>query len=245
MKRLLIIALFGFTFSSIGQSIQTSFVYSVNPSNGIEKRPPLIIMLHGYRSNESDLFDISKSFDPRFLTISLRAPIAIEGGGFAWYHLDKKDGVHIYDYAEAKKSRDLILAFISKACKAYNADSTRVFIMGFSQGSIMAYDLALAGNGKIAGIIPLSGKMMAESKALKVDWIKLADLKLFIAHGSSDNVIPMDESKKAEAFFNEHHLKGITFKQYPIIHTISGDELNDLKRWLIKALEPKPTSSSK
>ena len=72
MKRLLILVLFGCSLFVQAQQIKTSLVYSVNPSNGTEKRPPLLILLHGYGSNEADLFDLAKAFDPRFITIALR-----------------------------------------------------------------------------------------------------------------------------------------------------------------------------
>ena len=55
----------------------------------------------------------------------------------------------------------------------------------------------------------------------------------------------MEESQKAEAFFKEHKLKHLSFQKYDMMHTISGAELNDLKRWFVKALEPKPAAASK
>ena len=97
------------------------------------------------------------------------------GGGFNWYELRGETGQRKYTYADAVKSRKLILDFISKACKAYQADSNRVFIMGFSQGAIMSYELALSAPGKIFGIVPMSGRLMDESRALKIDWKKLED----------------------------------------------------------------------
>ena len=58
-----------------------------------------------------------------------------------------------YDYNQAKESRTKILAFISNACKTYKLDSNNVFVMGFSQGAIMGYDLALAAPKKIKGVL--------------------------------------------------------------------------------------------
>jgi phospholipase/carboxylesterase len=245
MKRLVILCFLGISLLTHAQQVQTALVYSVNPSNGVDKRPPLLILLHGYGSNESDLFDLAKAFDPRFITIALRGPNAIGGGGFNWYELRGETGQRKYTYSEAVKSRKLILDFISQACRAFQADSNRVFIMGFSQGAIMCYELALAAPGKIFGIVPMSGRLMDESRALKTDWNKLAELRVFIAHGTSDNVIPIDESQKADAFFKEHKLKHLSFQKYEMMHTISGAELNDLKRWFSKALEPKPVTATK
>jgi phospholipase/carboxylesterase len=70
-------------------------------------------MLHGYGSNEEDLFDIAKALDERFMVISLRGPIALKDGGFCFYNLEfLPEQKFKYDYAQAKESRIKILAFI-------------------------------------------------------------------------------------------------------------------------------------
>lgn len=244
MKRLVIFLVF-FAQIIAAQSIQTSLVYSVNASDGSQARPPVLILLHGYGSNESDLLDLAKAFDPSFTTITLRGPRTISQGAYAWYDLQVGGGARVYDYAQAVKSRNIILSFISNACKTLNLDSNRAFVMGFSQGAIMCYELALSANGKIAGIVPLSGRMMDETKKLPIKWEKLADLQVFIGHGSSDNVLALEESTKAEAFLKAGKLKNIVFKTYQMAHSISGQEINDLKLWFVSALKQLSANKAK
>jgi phospholipase/carboxylesterase len=110
--------------------------------------------------------------------------------------------------------------------------------MGFSQGSIMAYDLALAAPKKIKGVLALSGRMMVESKNLKTDWTKAVKTKYFIAHGNSDNVIKIAEADSVVKFFKLKKVSDVTFNNYEMSHTINGKELNDIKRWLKKAIDP-------
>lgn len=221
----------------VAQNIHTSLVYSVNPSDGSQQRPPLLILLHGYGSNENDLFELAKAFDPSFTSISLRAPRELSAGSYAWFDLQVKGGARVYDYKEAVKSRNLILSFISNACKTLNLDSTRVVVLGFSQGAIMSYELALASAGKIAAIAPLSGRMMDETKLLPIKWEKLSNLQVFIGHGTSDNVLAIEESEKAENFLIANNLKNIVFRRYAMAHSISGKEVNDLKVWLKDCLQ--------
>ncbi len=231
MKKLVLV-LIVFVQSLSAQNIQTSLVYSVHPSDGSQTRPPLLILLHGYGSNENDLLDLAKAFDPAFTTIALRGPRELAQGSYAWFDLQVNGGARVYNYAQAAKSRNLILAFISKACNTLNLDSTRVIVMGFSQGAIMSYELGLASAGKIAAIAPLSGRMMDETKKLPIKWDKLSNLQVFIAHGTSDNVLAIDESVKADKFLRDNNLKHIIFRKYQMTHSISGQELNDLKVWL-------------
>lgn len=244
MKRLIFLFLFSLLWSRVclGQTIQTDLVYKVNEAlKKTDKPSPVLIMLHGYGSNEEDLFDIAKSLDERFITFSLRGPNATKDGGFCWYNLEFLPNQQFkYDYQQAKISRAKILSFISNACKAYHLDSNNVFIMGFSQGSIMAYDLAITAPKKIKGVLALSGRLMEESKNQKTDWVQLAKVKFFIAHGTSDKVIKIEEAEKATAFFKSKKVVDVMYTSYEMPHSINGKELNDIKAWLKKAIEPPP-----
>ncbi|MCE3260577.1 MAG: phospholipase/Carboxylesterase [Bacteroidetes bacterium] len=225
-------------------TVKTDLVYKVNlPSKQLDK-PPVLILLHGYGSNESDLFDISKSVDERFLTFSLRAPYAARGQGHSWYALEYPDGKRTHDYQQAKISRNKILAFISEACRTYKADSTQVFIMGFSQGAIMCYDIALSKPEKIKGALPLSGLLMDDSKKIKTDSLKMKKVKFFIAHGSEDNIINFKEGENAAKAVKEKKAV-VSFKSYPVAHSISGQELNDIKSWLKSSLDQPKTEAKK
>ncbi|MEO6303986.1 MAG: dienelactone hydrolase family protein [Bacteroidia bacterium] len=240
MRRLLIYSFLILSFVGISQTINTSLVYKVyEVQKKTDKPAPLLIMLHGFGSNEEDLFDIAKALDPRFIVISLRGPNALKDGGFCWYDLEfLPEQKFKYDYKQAKESRIKILSFISNACKTYSLDSNNVFIMGFSQGAIMGYDLALAAPKKIKGVLALSGKIMDESKNLKTDWSKAIKTKYFIAHGNSDNVIKIAEADSATKYLKSKKVAEVTFNRYEMPHSINGGELNDIKKWLKKAIDP-------
>ena len=233
------ILLIFFVGNLFSQTINTTLTYSVNLPSKKETKIPVLILLHGYGSNETDLFDLAKAFDPRFITFSLRAPNQISESGYCWYPMDfLADGQFKYEYQNAKSSRSKILSFISNACKAYHLDSTRVFLLGFSQGAIMSYDIALSSPDKIKGIMALSGRLLEESKQIKTNLAQLAKVKVFIAHGNSDNTIKIVEAERANTFFKEKQITDLTFKNYEMTHAISGKELNDIKVWLVKAIAP-------
>lgn len=240
MKKFLVLFFVALYFLGFAQTINSTLVYKVNEaSKKTDKPAPLLIMLHGYGSNEEDLFDIAKALDPRFVVISLRGPEALKDGGFGWFVLDRVgDKPFTYDYNKAKESRLKILSFISNACKTLKLDSNNVFIMGFSQGAMMGYDLALAAPKKIKGVLVLSGKLMKESKDQKTDWTKAAKTKYFIAHGNSDNVIKISEADSAVKFLKSKKISSVTFNNYEMPHSINGKELNDIKSWLKKAIDP-------
>jgi len=226
------------------QTVKTALTYSVNKPGKTTAKTPVLILLHGYGSNENDLFELANALDPRFITFSLRAPLPTREGGFCWYALEFLPNAQFkYDYREAKESSAKVLSFISNACKAYQLDSTQVFLLGFSQGSIMAYDLALSSPDKIKGILALSGRIMEESKLQKTNPLQFAKVKFFVGHGNSDNVIKIEEAEKANTFLKEKKVTDLTYKNYEMPHSISGKELNDIKTWLAKAIAPAEKAS--
>jgi len=222
--------------AAFAQKINTELTYTLNPTK--TKNPPVLILLHGYGSSENDLIELAKSLDERFLTFALRAPFNGKEVGYAWYELNFLPNKKITsNYNELKQSKAKVLSFISNACQAYKADSTKVFLLGFSQGAIMAYDIALSNPKKIAGVLALSGKMLEDTKKIKPDK-EVASVKFFIAHGKQDNVIDIKEADSASAYLKNNAIKDLTYKNYEMPHSLSGAELNDIKVWLKKALTP-------
>lgn len=238
MYKNIIVVLLLLNFGAKSQTVTTDLIYKVNKPTQTTKKTPVLIMLHGYGSNETDLFDISKSIDERYIVFSLRAPYVLKDGGFSWYDLQfLPQQQFTYNYKEAKESRKKILSFISNACKAYNVDSSQVILMGYSQGTIMAYDVALSAPTKIKGVVALSGLLLEETKAIKTDWTKAINVKFFIAHGYSDNVIKIVEADKANTFLKSKKVIDVTYKNYEMPHAIMGNELNDIKKWLKKVIQ--------
>jgi len=227
------------------QTVKTSLKYSVRLPSVKTGKIPVLIFLHGYGSNEADLFELSKTMDPRFITFSLQAPVRLSEEGYCWYAMDfLPDQKFKYDYEQVKDSRQKILSFISNACKAYKLDSTQVFLLGFSQGAIMSYEIAFFAPSKIKGVMALSGRVLEETKLLKTDLPKLTKVSFFIAHGNSDNIIKIEESQKANALLKEKQVADVIYKNYEMPHSISGAELNDVRAWIGKVLPAKEKKSA-
>ena len=61
--------------------------YIYRPSN-LEQNAPLLIMLHGYGSDENDLFSFERELPKELFIISLKAPYMLEIQGRAWYAIN-------------------------------------------------------------------------------------------------------------------------------------------------------------
>ncbi len=215
------------------QIIQSPLKYALK-SPGNSKGCAVIIILHGYGGEEQGMMSLAEGdLGAGKAVFSLRAPIITDSKGYCWYQMQfLPDGKFKYDYADVIKSRNLILDFILKACREFKLDSTNVTLMGFSQGAIMSYELSLYAPHKIKNVVALSGRMLDESRAHTVNEKQMSRLGYFIGHGTEDDVIKVAESEKAAGYLKTKKARVVDLKKYKFKHTITADELADIKKWL-------------
>lgn len=194
-----------------------------------EGPPPLLLMLHGYGSNEHDLFELGDYLDPRLHIVSARGVLNL-GMGFAWYHLGGVPGSLVPDPATRARARQLLARFVADLPGRIGSDPQRTYLFGFSQGAIMSLALAAQSPEQIAGVIAVSGYLDPESlDAPLPDGI--AELPILQIHGTEDAVIPVAAARRtreALAPLARRH----TYQEYPIGHTISMEGLQLIQGWL-------------
>jgi phospholipase/carboxylesterase len=205
------------------------------PKISIQK-PPLLVLLHGFGSNEQDLFSFADELPDELLIISARAPLSMGFGSYAWYtiHFENTDG-KFSDIPEALKARDIIANFIDEVIANYNVDTNNIFLLGFSQGTILSYAVALTYPGKVQHIIALSGYINGELIPKNLDKSKYQNLDVYISHGTVDQVLPVDWGRKASPFLDKFGIKN-TYQEYPVGHGVSPQNFFSLKKWIEERL---------
>lgn len=198
--------------------------------------PPLLFMFHGYGSNEQDLFSFANELPDELLIISAQAPMFLGMGAYAWYtiNFDGADG-KFSDIPEAIKARDTLGKFITQIQKKYHCIPENTFVLGFSQGTILSYSVALNYPEKIKNIIALSGHINADLMPKDLETKNYEHLDFFISHGSVDQVIPVTWANKAPAFLKQLNIKHC-YQEYPVGHGIAPQNFYDLKQWVINRL---------
>ncbi|MES2560787.1 MAG: alpha/beta fold hydrolase [Bacteroidota bacterium] len=237
MKIHLAIILFIISLGTQAQQMEAAgLTYIMQKPRVQSVKPPLLIMLHGYGSNEQDLMGLVKYLPTHLLVVAARAPISLSAGSYAWYRMDLSSGKPVYDVKEAELARQTMLNFIDEVKTTYNA--SEVLLMGFSQGAIMSYSVALTQPQKIKGIVALSGRILTDIDAHLASPEELKKMNIFIGHGTSDQVLPFYNS---EAAFLKCKNAGtnVVFKEYSMGHEISFAEVSDIQQWLKGVLEQK------
>jgi phospholipase/carboxylesterase len=204
----------------------------VVPSEG----PPLLVLLHGVGSNEEDLFGLADHLDERFFVASVRAPLTLGPGAFGWYRIAYGPDGFIYDKDEAARGREAVARVIGELVDAYGLDAGRVYLAGFSQGAIMSLGVALKYPAKIAGAVLMSGRLLPEFAGQSATGDRLAHLKVFIAHGRWDDVIPVEDGRAIRDFLAPLPLAS-EYREYPMGHNVTQESLADIAAWLTARLD--------
>ena len=201
--------------------------------------PPLLILLHGYGSNEADLFGLTSYIDPRFLILSARAPYKLTQGSYAWFEISWAAAGIVIDAGQAEASRKLAIEFIGAAARAYEADPARVYLCGFSQGAILSASVALTKPELVAGSVLMSGRVPDEIKPLVAPADRLAGKPFLVVHGIADTVLPIQNGRASRAILEQLPV-ALTYKEYPIGHEVSAESLADVTSWLAARLDEPP-----
>ena len=196
---------------------------------------PTVICLHGRGSNEADLIGLAPYLDdpggaPRLLWISPRAPLALMGG-YEWYRLE---GVGVPNPATFDAARETLDRFITEALAAYPLDPQKLFLLGFSQGSMMSYSFALAQPGRVAGVVAQSGYIPLSS-GLKVDEAGLRGKPFVITHGAHDPVIPVEWGRQARDYLVQAGAD-VEYHEFPMEHQVGEASLAVIAEWMKKQL---------
>ncbi len=210
-----------------------SLEHIIRPSSLNSKEIPVLFMLHGYGSNEEDLFSFAQELPEELCIISMRAPYPMDGFGNAWYaiNFDAEFGKWSDD-EQAKLSRDKIVRFLDEACDAYHLDKNNITLLGFSQGTILSYAVALSYPEKVKNVVALSGYI---NQKILIDGYAEKDhsaLKIYASHGSVDQVIPVEWAQKAPELLKKLKID-YEYEEFPVGHGVAPQNFYAFKKWLI------------
>tara|TARA_R110002049_G_scaffold67310_2_gene174925 strand:+ start:9145 stop:9786 length:642 start_codon:yes stop_codon:yes gene_type:complete len=204
--------------------------YIVREPKVASEKPPLLILLHGYGSNEQDLFSFAEELPDTLLIVSAQAPLSMGFGGYAWYSInfDDKNG-KFSDLKEAKESIDKIAVFIDEIKTKYNTAADKTFLLGFSQGSILSYSLSFFYPNKVNYVIALSGYINTEllpeniSTEIKTDY--------YCSHGSVDQVLPVEWARNTKPFLDNLGFNNV-YSEYNVGHGVAPQNFYSFKNWI-------------
>lgn len=209
-----------------------SLHHIIKPSSLRTGKPPVMFMFHGYGSNEEDLFSFANELPEELCIISVRAPYPLPPQGNAWYaiNFDAQNGKWS-DEEQAVIARDKIVKFMDEACDTYHLDEQRITLLGFSQGTILSYAVALSYPEKVKNVVALSGYINENLLIKDFSNKDHSNLKIYASHGNVDQVIPPEWAQKAPEFLDTLGVDN-KYEEFPVGHGVAPQNFYSFKKWL-------------
>jgi phospholipase/carboxylesterase len=193
---------------------------------------PTILTLHGRGANAFDLLGLAPYLcNGKFLMICpqgpLETPIGPGATGYAWYPLSLGGPP---DVPAILSVRAQLEEFLDSVIERYPIDTKKLVVLGFSQGGVMAYTLALTKPDRFAALAALSSWLPQEAFDQPPSE-KAQSLPTLVHHGSRDDMIRVDRAHNSIEKLREWRVP-LTFREYEMGHEITAKSLSDLSAWL-------------
>ena len=189
------------------------------------KPDALVVLLHGYGSNGADLISLASYWTKALPGVAFASPNAVEAvpqvpGGYQWFPISNLDP-HLMEQG-AKAAAQSVDRFIDRELEKYGLDASRLALVGFSQGTMMALHVALRREKPVAAVLGYSGVLVG-ARTLKEQMRSKPPVLLI--HGDRDPTIPIPAMfESAEALAEAGH--GAQWHiSYGVPHSIGPDGL--------------------
>ena len=199
-------------------------------------KPPLLLLMHGVRSNEQAIGSLAPSLDPRFVVVSLRSPLTLGPAQFGWFTVQFTMDGPVIDARQAEAAWTRVPKVIDEAVAELGADPARVYLGGFSQGGIVTLATLLTSPEKIAGAVVMSGRLLPEVMSHVVSPERLRGKPLLWVHGTDDDVLEIDYLRNARRTLGALPL-AFTAEEFAMGHTVSRESLAAVSSWLTSQLD--------
>lgn len=193
----------------------------------------LVVFLHGYGSTGADLMafaDYWQGSMPHVAFVAPDGPAATKDGGFQW--IGKRPAGDPKLYHDAVEAAPQLHTFIDAELACLNLDASRLALVGFSQGTVMALHLGLRRAVAPAAVLGYSGGLVGADK-LAAEMTSKPPVML--VHGEQDRLAPLYGMMMSVKAMTE---AGVVCQGVPLPdlgHAVNADALIYGARFLLSA----------
>jgi phospholipase/carboxylesterase len=166
------------------------------------------------------------------LWISPRAPLPLGPDSYEWYRVKQIGNPEPEQVMSALETVD---RFIEEILSAYPVLPEKLFLLGFSQGSILSMCYTLSHPSRIAGVIAQSG-YIPRGLSLGIDEEEIRGKPFLLVHGNQDTMIPIEWGRLTRDMLQSLGVD-LTYQEFPMGHQVSMESLMVVSAWLENQLE--------
>jgi phospholipase/carboxylesterase len=213
-------------------------------------RGPVVILLHGFGAPGDDLVPLAQALTvpagTRF--VFPEGPLSLTlgfGDSRAWWIIDMarvqadRTAGRVRDLSNdipkgLAPARERMMALLDDVTRRLNANPKTTILGGFSQGAMLSCDVALRRKEPLAGLVQLSGNLLA-----KQEWSPLMPkrkgLPVLQCHGTHDEILPYAGAERLRDEFTKAGLS-VEWISFRGGHEIPENVLDRLGTFITKTV---------
>ena len=201
-----------------------------------EQKPALLIGLHGFGIDERQMATlVNVRPDGPYIYVAPRGFHELDDKSRGWFDVSVRDGRPLFEPEHLEQAADDVVAFVPSLVERYDADASKVAIVGYSQGAVVSLAIALRHPSRIAAAAVLSGapldRIEFTDKIGKETDEENTRAAIFIGHGTLDGFTET-AAMRAESDRLARLGYDVTDREYEISHVVSKAERIDIGKWL-------------
>ena len=205
------------------------------PPQGGGPADSVVVLLHGYGADGNDLIGLAPHLAahlPKTLFISPDAPFPCEMGfGRQWFSFQNRTPAEIKEGVIA--AVEILNSFLDGLLRRFSLKDARMALVGFSQGTMMALDVAPRRAASVAGVVGFSGRLL-DGAALEKE-VKVRPPVLLV-HGDADSMVPVAHLDHAEAGLKSVGIAVETLRRPGLAHGIDPEGIAAASAFLTRVL---------
>jgi phospholipase/carboxylesterase len=191
--------------------------------------PRLLVLLHGWTGDENSMWIFTRGLSPDYWMMAPRGPHAADPSGFSWRPLQLST-FGMPSLEMLLPAAEGLIKLIDEYSASVKVDALQFDLMGFSQGAAMTnlmgilYPHRIRKMGVLAGFVPAGLDHLIQQKPL-------AGKKVFVAHGTQDQMIPIDRARASMDLLEQAGAQ-IMYCEDEVGHKLSVNCLRALEGYL-------------
>jgi phospholipase/carboxylesterase len=133
---------------------------------------------------------------------------------------------------QVQSALETIDHFIDEILSAYPVDPQKLFLLGFSQGSLLSLCYTLSHPSRIAGVIAQSG-YIPNGVDLEINEADVKGKPFILTHGEQDTLIPVDWARASRDRLQKLEVD-LSYYEFQMGHSVSMESLSAISTWLKK-----------
>ena len=195
---------------------------------------PTVLALHGHGAHGLDLIGLSQFLPSGVLWLCPQAEFELQPGtpSFTWFHFDRGDPRRDEEVEQVVEG---LRSFLDHTLERYPVDSERVALLGFSQGGMIGYRMALSEPERFVGLAALSTTFSEETAERLSPGEELSRLPVLVQHGTQDQMISVERAQESRDRLEALGVD-LEYHEYEMGHQVGNESASDLSAWLTNVL---------